>query len=725
MSCPDDTEIVEFAQGLVDDARREAILEHIEDCPVCAGLVAEGARDDRETETLTVDGAPPSDEPRYTRGTSVGRYLLLDPIGEGALGQVFTAYDPELDRKVAIKLLRPSVLRRDGGALRARLAREAQALARVKHPNVVAVHDVGTVNGQMFIAMEWVEGHTLGEWLSEARPWAEVRDVFVEAGKGLMAAHEAGLVHRDFKPSNVLIDASGRVQVADFGLARAIEAGGEQPVGGSSRAGPLQASMTASGMVVGTPAYMSPEQHRGKPVDARADQFAFCVALFEGLTGQRPFAGSSMQALCSAIEEGRVVSGGRSMPAWLRRTVQQGLRPDPASRFASMAALLDALQQDRASRKRWGISAVAATAALAGVLWFASRPEPQVLPPADDQVEMLTHQARAAAAKFYWVYPPRLDPEQPTAYVKVLELEAVEGPSEGDADARGAVLRDEFATTLVRLGDEFWERPGGAMFATDYYAAALVFDADNKRAASRVQLTPAGLDSMRRKAAALQFTEGELAAAEPLAALALENDGARREALSALYLGPPVPPATTTAAITQLLGAVEPQRDAPPVEPEVTSNVVAAVPSPRGRTPRPSKSPPEAAKPDLPEVADPEASMAEAKLGLTALEQGRIAEAERRFHAAVGLHRRNHVALAGLGEVYFQREAFERAAKFFERAVAAKPAAARYRIDLGDVYLRALRYDDARSQYSKALDLGHKGAQRRLDKLAAKTGATP
>ncbi len=739
MSCPDDTEIVAFAQGLVDDARREAVLSHIETCPECAGLAAEAARDDM-VQTAHVD-APVSaaENPVLSRGSSVGRYLLLDPIGSGALGQVFTAYDPELDRRVAIKLLLPSVmLHQDGEAFRSRLAREAQALARVKHPNVVAVHDVGNVGQQMFIAMELVEGQTLGVWLTEHNPpWTEIRDVFVAAGEGLLAAHRAGLVHRDFKPTNVLIDASGRPQVADFGLARAVGSAPRPsaPVDDTTSSRPLEASMTASGAIVGTPAYMSPEQHRGRAVDARADQFAFCVALFEALYGVRPFAGSSLKEILGAVESGRVTSASnRLVPSWLKRAVLTGLHAHPSERFDSMAELLEALQQDRATKKRRRVVVGLAALAVAGAAWGTSAWLSANEVPSMAEVDALTVEARAAAAKLRWVYPPSDEPDAATAYVKVLELEGVEGAAEEAADRRGAELRDEFAQTLVGLGDEFWERPGGAMFATDYYAAALVFDADHPRAAQRAQLTPAGLDLMRRKAAQGEFTVGELAAAEPLTALALDDDAARRRAVAALYDRPPRPPSTTTAAISQLLGpnATGDNDEPTPVVAAADDTEIPEHGAGRRRATRRSRPGPRAATSDpRPQPAasgapaDPEASMAEAKLGLEALAKGRISEAETHFHAAVGLHRRNHVALAGLGEVAFQREAFDRAARFFERAVAVKPGKAKYRIDLGDVYLRVLRYDDARVQYRKAIDLGSASAKKRLARLENKIGADP
>src|SRR5215470_6274154 len=222
------------------------------------------------------------------RGTRFGRYEVLRHAGAGGMGDVYAAYDPELERNVALKLLRPGT----AGARAAELKREAQALARLAHANVVAVHDVGTSDGQVYVAMELVEGPTLRAWLAEKpRTAVEILAVFDAAGQGLSAAHGAGLVHRDFKPENVLLGADGRARVTDFGLAVAAGAAGE---------------------LAGSVPYMAPEQLQGEAVDARADQFAFAVALYEALYGERPFAGSTggdvtpTEALLLEVLEGRV-----------------------------------------------------------------------------------------------------------------------------------------------------------------------------------------------------------------------------------------------------------------------------------------------------------------------------------------------------------------------------------------------------------------------------------
>jgi len=289
--------------------------------------------------------------------TELGRFLVLRRIGAGAMGVVYAAYDPELDRKVAVKLLHPQV--RDSARAelaRARLLREAQALARLSHPNVVAVYDVGTYQGQVFIAMELIAGVPLSAWL-RARPRArrEVLAVFQEAGRGLAAAHRQGVAHNDFKPDNVLVDAAGRVRVVDFGLALAQDRDAE-----------VEAAAGAPGLT-GTPAYLPPEQFGGGHGSARADQFSFCVSLYEGFYGERPFHGEDLEALARAIERGVPPEPRqRRLPTWLRRILLRGLSRDPGQRFADMDALLAALARDPARWRRPLLAGVAALLVLVG-----------------------------------------------------------------------------------------------------------------------------------------------------------------------------------------------------------------------------------------------------------------------------------------------------------------------------------------------------------------------
>jgi tetratricopeptide (TPR) repeat protein len=325
------------------------------------------------------------------------------------MGEVYAAYDPDLDRKVAIKLLR--VGRASAGDGRIRLMREAQAIAKLSHPNVVTIYDVGTFQNDVFIAMQFVDGHTVGYWMhAEPRPWPEVLRVFSEAGRGLAAAHEKDMVHRDFKPDNVMIGLDGSVRVMDFGLARGVVerdenkagAGGSPLVGlgelmaareldvdpESTRAvdprtvivdrtristssETLNVRITQTGAMLGTPAYMAPEQLRGLPIDARADQFSFCVALHEALYGERPFAGRSFSELVESVLRSEVLPApaGTEVPGWVRNIVLRGLARNPDDRWPSMKALLEALDKvgTGAPRRRF---AAAAADKLAGI-WEA------------------------------------------------------------------------------------------------------------------------------------------------------------------------------------------------------------------------------------------------------------------------------------------------------------------------------------------------------------------
>jgi tetratricopeptide (TPR) repeat protein/predicted Ser/Thr protein kinase len=284
-------------------------------------------------------------------GEVIGRYVILAKLGAGGMGVVYAAYDPELDRKVAIKLLR-----RDGdgavlqGATRARLLREAQALAKFSHPEIVAVYDVGEHESGVWVAMEFVEGQTLAAWAKHTpRSWQAVLAVMRATGRGVAAAHAAGLVHRDLKPDNIMISADGRVRVMDFGLTRAQDEGDLDGVGNGQQAehGEL---VTRHGALVGTPAYMAPEQFSGGEVTAASDQFAYCVTMWELLYGERPFRGSTIAEIVTSVLDGRVRTPPkqRDVPIWLRKICERGLVRDANQRWPSMQALLHAFERGEA-----------------------------------------------------------------------------------------------------------------------------------------------------------------------------------------------------------------------------------------------------------------------------------------------------------------------------------------------------------------------------------------
>jgi eukaryotic-like serine/threonine-protein kinase len=404
-------------------------MAEVDDRPAGAPAVAEESSLPGGRSASQAEATPDAIRDALPRGTVVQRYVVVDVLGAGAMGVVYAAYDRDLDRKIALKLVRDPRWK----SSHRRLVREAQALAQLSHPNVVAVFDVGTFQDQVFLAMELVAGQTLRSWLKEPRDWPEVVAMFLRAGEGLAAAHAAGVVHRDFKPDNVLIDERGRARVADFGLAIIDEPSGAASSGSrsGSRSGPRSGSgpdasgrarasgsdpdadghadtvdasdpdapgtpdaddagagevrrpgaLTATGAVVGTPAYMAPEQRSGfLPVDARSDQYSYCVSLHEALCGERPqppgevgstaptasplFPGRDRPAGDRPVAAMAVPAAMRHVPARIRRVLARGLAADPAERYPSMDALLTELGHDPRVRRRRAATAVAGVAIL-------------------------------------------------------------------------------------------------------------------------------------------------------------------------------------------------------------------------------------------------------------------------------------------------------------------------------------------------------------------------
>jgi len=324
----------------------------------------------------------------FGESARIGRFAVLRQLGEGGMGVVYSAYDEELDRRVALKLLRPG--RDNSPRNQARMQREARAMAKLSHPNVVQVYEVGRFESQVFVAMEFVQGRTLGVWLrAQTRAWLEVVGVMVQAGRGLQAAHEAGVIHADFKPDNVLIDAEDRVRVVDFGLSRradpasaSLHAAVSSSAAGTSHSG-AAASGEAAAMsqpaaslslravpkphsdlddsgrlrpgeeprsnarIAGTPAYMAPEQHRHHPADQRSDQFSFCITLFTALYGQHPFAGGSLLELIINLTDGKMHAppADTQVPTVVHAVIVRGLALDPDARWPALGELLDALEK--------------------------------------------------------------------------------------------------------------------------------------------------------------------------------------------------------------------------------------------------------------------------------------------------------------------------------------------------------------------------------------------
>jgi tetratricopeptide (TPR) repeat protein len=378
MACLDEATLARHFELSLLPEESAAMMAHLDSCADCARLFANCRR-----AFASSTAAPQTLE--WSAGTAamteltarlqtgvahaapvLGRYRVERILGIGGMGVVYAAHDPELDRRVAIKLLRRDP-HTPPDVARARMTREAQAMARLSHPNVIDVYEIGSFGDQLFVVMELVEGVTLGEWLQkEPRSWREIVRVFVAAGDGLAAAHRAGIVHRDFKPDNVLISSSGRICVTDFGLARI--GTGEAPPSlppsspPSPSPLPIDPSLTYSGRLMGTPAYMAPEQMSGEPTSASSDIFSFCVALYEALNGVRPFAGKTVEQLRAAIALGKLQPPVRMHgPSLYRRAVEQGLRADPHARPETMDELLAILRVDpllRRKRRLWGAAAL-------------------------------------------------------------------------------------------------------------------------------------------------------------------------------------------------------------------------------------------------------------------------------------------------------------------------------------------------------------------------------
>ncbi len=363
-SCPAEEDIAAFVRGCIAPPRGSALEAHVARCVTCRRLLSALARAatasgspsciDSVSPTLPLESS--TSEAELQVGARFGRYFVLDWLGAGGMGAVYSAYDPDLNRRVALKVLRND--RADRLPIRALLQAEAQAMAQLAHPNVVTVFEVGGVDDRVFIAMELIEGQTLARWL-RARPRTrnEIIAMFVAAGNGLAAAHAAGLIHRDFKPDNVLVGNDGRVRVTDFGLARAVLR--EPDAVGRSSADPAGARRSQTGPA-GTLAYMAPELFLNTVADARADQFSFAVALYEALYGERPFASPPVPAASAAVPPPR----GGGLPIALRQVLLRALSPDPDQRYPSMTELLVALTPRPRRVRRVAVAALVTVAAV-------------------------------------------------------------------------------------------------------------------------------------------------------------------------------------------------------------------------------------------------------------------------------------------------------------------------------------------------------------------------
>jgi len=341
VTCLDDATVLSLVEGRLPPAALASVDEHIDACASCRDVVTLVAGSRGSSRVLA-------------RGDTVGRYVIGELLGTGAMGRVYSAWEPELDRRVAIK-----VLIDDAGGARERLVREAQAMAKLNHPNVVTVHEVGTTEAGVYVAMELVEGETLRSWVETPRPWREVVRMLIEVARGLTAVHATGVVHRDVKPDNTIVGSDGRVRIGDFGLARSgVQTDDRAPL-----------AIGTSTTIAGTPAYMAPEVLGGGAATAASDQFSFGVMAFELLTGKRPFGGKTWAQLLAAIESGKRATAITSAPSSVVAVIDRCLARDPAGRHPSLQGVADGLTKLVAPpvRSRW-IAPAVLTAALASIV---------------------------------------------------------------------------------------------------------------------------------------------------------------------------------------------------------------------------------------------------------------------------------------------------------------------------------------------------------------------
>ncbi|MEM9454361.1 MAG: serine/threonine-protein kinase [Myxococcota bacterium] len=759
---------------MIDESADELELRNFVDCPT-RSMPPVDSPEVAEDERSPVVAAPPA--PRIRRRFALGTGALIPGtpyrvrrwLGDGGMGAVFEAEHVDIERRVAVKLLHSRASRQ--AWITQGFRNEARASARIGSPYIVEILDFKELeDGRLLIAMEFLDGVTLRTAIAaEPMPLPRIVGIARQICKGLQAAHDAGIVHCDIKPENVMVvQRQGRgdfVKIVDFGVAR------------FARDHRVQ-------RVVGTAQYMAPEVSWGEG-DARVDIYALGCLLHELAVGEPVFEGStSSDIIARHYSEPPVPPSQRAkeraLPPGFDALVDRCLRKAPEERpqtAAEVEAALCELQIEhgwvtpwddleapaveaerraeieaglaslraRGRRRRWWpwLLAAALLVINASVFaWWSGRDRD----PPVDEVDGLTAGARAAAARFYFVYPPHDDPAGPTAYRKVLALEALDRTM---ADERAGRLRKEFGSTLVRLGDRYWDFPSARPFAYEYYAWALMF-ADDPRALSRIDLTPVALERLRAKAARGDFTEHELLASEALAALA-EPDPQRR--VQRLVRAQQNPVSVSVARSIDRVLAHERSRmstkvdragveadarteeaesawteatPAPIADAEVDgAEVVAAPPSASDETPRdepPRDEPPSKASPLTRSARRPGEARTLATQAQRVRRDGDLDRAEILFHRALAADRRSLAALDGLGSIAFSRAQYEKSVKYFERAAQLGPSKASRWISLGDAYFKNLRYEDAAAAYERARDRGSAVAGGRIDKVDRKLG---
>lgn len=663
------------------------------------------------------------------------RYRIKRWLGDGGMGSVYEVEHVDVGRAFALKVLHAKVAANE--EVTRAFREEAKAAARVPSQYIVQTYDFAELeDGRLLFTMDFLDGHNLGDEV-ERGPMDLARFIGLarQTSRGLHDAHRAGLIHRDVKPDNIMVlpDQAGRdlIKLLDFGVATMMDDGAVEDAEAS-----------------GTAHYLAPEVILGGRIDHRVDMYAFGCTAYELLCGHPPFDDDAIENILSdhlTREPPRLTCDG--VPEGVAAVVRRCLAKRPEDRFVDMAdleaalceaqlaagittawddlplpsvdgarreALLslipDVMPAARSPRRRLGLilASALACAVIGGATSYWAAPP---LTAETSVIEALTERSQAAAARAYFVYPPTNDPHADTAYTSVKAMRELGSSA---AIARAEELSDAFADTLCRLGDEYWGRPGGKPFSLDYYVQALVFDPERPEAAERAQLTPGQLIALEHKASSLAFTEAELIAASPLAALASANDKERTRRIDELRKAGYEPSPTIDAQLSLLVSPAAARKPAVAPKP---SEAPKSAPRPRPQAEE-EEVVDEAASPS--QGDDRRAAKKHERAGWGAARSGRVDAAQAAFEKALALDPRNTGALDGMAKVHFDLAQYAQAASVAERAVRASPRTAGFRIRLGDAYYKLYRYDDAIEQYQRAQALGHAGAAARLAKAKAK-----
>ncbi|WAS92452.1 protein kinase domain-containing protein [Nannocystis punicea] len=677
------------------------------------------------------------------------RYRLIRWLGEGGMGVVYEAEHEDIERRVALKILRHEASEDPQQA--AHFRDEARAASRIGSPNIVEIFDFGELpDGRLMFAMELLNGHGLDSELDKC-PMDQARMIGIlrQVCKGLAAAHEVGIIHRDVKPDNIiLVTHNGKadwVKVVDFGIAT------------------VHAETDAG--AAGTPHYMAPEQVLGQPFDGRLDMYSFGCTAYELLVGKPPFVAPTIEEILenqltqSPTPPSELCPPGSVHPA-LEAVILRCLEKEPTSRYRDMrdveAALCEAqiaaglhtayddlplpdvdpdryerLRKDMPQpgvvrqRRRWLWPAIAGASTMLALLLGLALWNLRRLPAPEEQlvVDNLVNEARAAGARAHWVYPPEDQPDL-TALLKIRDLEELRGAARHMARTKATELREEFAQTLVRLGDQYWDMDGGKPFARDYYIQAVLFDPGDVRARERSGVTPGFVSDLEERALSGGFTPAELRNTGVLVALAEQDTAKRDQALLDLVDEEDSTSLVIAASAEKLVQSTQARpKGRRPGEPRPEVGVAEpGQPPPAAAQPEPEPAPATPGKPAPSSKRDAKHSTNLAQEARAALASGDRKRAETLFHQALAADNRNAVALIGLSDLEFDKGAHQRAADYAEKAIAAAPKTALYHLKLGDAYFKLLRYADARRAYDKAKELGSRDADERLTKLKAKLG---